>query len=218
MRRAVVLLTGFEPFGGESVNPSQALLTELGGERIAKHRVEPLCLPVNFQRAGGLLCDAIDALQPQIVLCLGQAGGRSRLSFERVAINLIDARIGDDAGDQPVDVPVIDDAPAAYFSDLPLKRMRSTCETVGIPAELSLSAGSYVCNAVFFHLMHQLRHADRAGCRGGFVHLPWLPEQALRYPQAASMCIELMTKGIGLAIETALLHRVDSAEPGGIEH
>ena len=218
MRRPVVLLTGFEPFGGESVNPSQALLTELGGERVAKHRIEPLCLPVNFQRAGSLLCDAIDALQPSIVLCLGQAGGRSRLSFERVAINLIDARIGDDVGDQPVDVPVIDDAPTAYFSNLPLKRMRSTCEAVGIPAELSLSAGSYVCNAVFFQLMHHLRHPDHHACRGGFVHLPWLPEQALRYPHAASMTIELMAKGIGLAIETALLHKVDNAQPGGTEH
>lgn len=218
MARQRVLLCGFEPFGGEQVNPSHVLLRELGGERISGHRIEPLCLPVNFTRAGALLCDAIDACRPQVVLCVGQAGGRSRLSFERVAINLIDARIADDEGLQPTDCPVVMGGPAAYFSSLPVKRMQAACHAAGVPAELSFSAGSYVCNAVFYQLMHHIRTVPAENCRAGFVHVPWLPEQAIHHVQSASMSLDLLCKGIGIAIESALLHTEDGSIIGGNEH
>lgn len=218
MPRRRILLTGFEPFGGETVNPSQWLLRELGGERIAGHRVEPLCLPVEFARAGELLCDAVDGLRPALVLCVGQAGGRSRLSFERVAINLIDARIADNAGQQPIDSPVVAAGPSAYFTSLPVKRMRAACQSAGVPAELSFSAGSYVCNAVFYMLMHHLRCSPALSCRGGFMHVPWLPEQAIHHSNAACLSIDLQAKGTALAMEAALLHADELTVSSGVEH
>lgn len=209
-----VLLTGFEPFGGESINPAMEVVHELSGERIAGHRVEPATLPVTFAGAGEALVAAIERVQPALVLCVGQAGGRSRISLERVAVNLVDARIADNAGAQPIDVPVIDGAPAAYFSTLPVKAMLQAMTEGRVPAELSLSAGTYVCNAVFFALQHVL--ATRwPGVRGGFVHIPFLPEKAARIPGAPCLGLETMSKGIGIGIEAALRQQDDLRVVGG---
>ncbi len=206
--RPTVLLTGFEPFGGEDVNPAQDVVRELAGERIAGHRVEPAVLPVTFAGMAEMLAEAIASTRPSLVVAIGQAGNRARISIERVAINLVDARIADNAGAQPIDQPVIAGAPAAYFATLPVKAMLAALEAAQVPAELSFSAGSFVCNAAFFSLMHLLatRHP---GLRGGFIHVPYLPRQAAAHPGAASMDIGTLSKGIGIAIEAALTNATD---------
>ena len=217
MKGSVVLLFGFEPFGGEDINPAQEVVRELAGERIAGHRVVPAELPVIFDGAVTALAEAIARENPKLVLGIGQAGGRARISLERVAINLIDARIADNAGAQPIDSPVIASAPAAYFSTLPVKAMLSAMQSAGVPAELSFNAGSYVCNAAFFALMHLLatRYPD---LRGGFIHIPYLPRQAAAHPGAPSMELGTLSKGIGIAIEAALQHREDIVLPLGELH
>lgn len=210
-----VLLTGFEPFGGEPVNPALEVLHELSGERIAGHRVEPAALPVCFADGPRALIEAIERIRPALVVCVGQAGGRARMAIERVAINLADARIADNAGAQPIDRALIEGAPSAYFSTLPVKALHASLNQHGVPAELSLSAGTYVCNAVFFALMHHL--STRPGVRGGFVHIPYLPEQACRHPGAPSMSLATLAKGLGIAIGTALETPTDLVVTGGVE-
>lgn len=210
-----VLLTGFEPFGGEAINPALEVLHELSGERIAGHRVEPAALPVCFEAGPRALIDAIERVNPSLVVCVGQAGGRARMSVERVALNLADARIADNAGAQPIDRALIEGAPNAYFSSLPVKALHASLNQHGVPAELSLSAGTYVCNAVFFALMHHL--STRPGARGGFIHIPYLPEQACRHPGAPSMSLATLAKGLGIAIGTALETPSDLVVTGGVE-
>ncbi|MBS0461087.1 MAG: pyroglutamyl-peptidase I [Proteobacteria bacterium] len=211
---ASVLLTGFEPFGGEAVNPAREIVLALAGTTIAGHRVVTAVLPVAFATALHALDAAIAAERPALVIAIGQAGGRAGISIERVAINLIDARIPDNAGAQPIDAPVIAGAPAAYFSTLPVKATLTALHATDIPAELSFSAGSYVCNAVFFALMHVLatRHPS---VRGGFIHVPYLPQQAAAYPGAPGMALATMTRGIGIAITAALTHARDVRVHGG---
>lgn len=216
-RTAPILLTGFEPFGGETLNPSWEAVRRLDGHCIGGHPVTALALPVAFGAAVRQLDEALSRLRPAIVLAVGQAGGRARLSLERVAINLVDARIPDNDGEQPIDCPVIASAPPAYFSNLPVKAMRAAIETHGIPAELSHTAGTYVCNALFFGLMHSIAAAG-GGIRGGFMHLPWLPEQALAHPGEPSLPLEQMVRGIGCALDAAVRHGDDLPVSGGTTH
>lgn len=216
MKTPVVLLFGFEPFGGEDINPAQDVVRELAGERIAGHRVVPTELPVAFDGALAALADAIAREKPILVIGIGQAGGRARISLERVAINLIDARIADNVGAQPVDTPVVDGAPSAYFSTLPVKAMLSAMQSAGVPAELSFSAGSYVCNAAFFALMHLLATRHRS-VRGGFIHIPYLPQQAATHAGVPSMELGTLSKGIGIAIEAALTTETDLRFAAGLE-
>ena len=212
-----VLLTGFEPFGGESSNPSQDIVRALDGKRLHGHRVVGAVLPVAFAPAPQQLADLIERHRPSVVLALGQAGGRCELALERVAINLIDARIRDNEGLQPIDEAVVAGAPDAYFSSLPLKAMLARLHTLGIPAALSLSAGSYLCNQVFFALAHLIatRHP---GVRGGFMHVPWLPQQAARHPGQPSMALETMIAGVHAALECALATPQDLRVAGGTTH
>lgn len=212
-----VLLTGFEAFEGATVNPSQAIVERLDGRRIAGRRVVGATLPVAFARTEPLLRDLLDRHRPDLVIALGQAGGRAELSFERVAINLVDARIADNDGAQPVDRPVIADALPAYFSTLPVKAIVADLQTRGIPAALSLSAGSYVCNQVFFVLAHLLATRHPAA-RGGFVHVPWLPVQTAGRPGQPSMALETMVEGIAAAIACAATTREDLRVAGGATH
>lgn len=212
--KPAVLVTGFEPFGGDSVNPSAQLLTRLDGGTVEGHRIATALLPCRFDAAGPALLAAIAAHAPALVLAVGQAGGRARLSFERVAINLVDARIADNAGSQPVDEAVVDGAPPAYFATLPVKAMTAAARDAGVPAELSLTAGIYVCNAAFFTLMHVLSAAP-APARGGFLHIPWLPEQAAHEPDAPSMTLDTMERGVRAALAAALVTDADLRIPGG---
>ena len=199
-----ILITGFEPFGGEAVNPSAQLVLQLQGEVIAPGaRVQSVVLPCAFDASLQALEAHLDRLRPRLVLCCGQAGGRSALSLERVALNLDDARIPDNAGAQPIDRPVHAAGPAAYFSSLPVKAMTQALRNAGLPAEVSYSAGTFVCNHVFYGLMHLAQ--QRPWLRqAGFMHLPYLPEQAARHAHAPSMALGTMAEGLRLALRTAL--------------
>ncbi|MBQ0943942.1 pyroglutamyl-peptidase I [Ideonella sp. 4Y16] len=168
-----LLLTGFEPFAGDTLNPSWELARRLDGERFGAWTVRARCLPCRFDTAPAVLGQAL-ADEPAAVVCLGLAGSRAALSVERVAVNLVDARIPDNDGVRPTDQPVVAGAPSAYFSRLPVKAMVHAARQTGVPAELSLSAGSFVCNQIFYTLLHALQH--RPSIPAGFVHVPRLPD------------------------------------------
>ena len=212
-----VLLLGFEPFANESVNPSAEIVSHLDGVTIGAHQVVSAVLPVAFADAPLRLAEAIERFRPELVIALGQAGGRKEISLERVAINLIDARIADNAGLQPIDVMVLSGGPGAYFSTLPLKSILVDLQRRGIPASLSLSAGSYVCNQVFYWLAHLIA-TEHPNSRGGFIHVPWLPEQATRHPGEPAMPLGMMVNGVRAAIACSLSTRSDLAISGGTLH
>ena len=211
-----MLLTGFAPFGGETTNPSWEAVRALHGKRIAGHLVVARELPVTFGGSLDALRAAIDELQPALVVCVGQAGGRERLSLERVAINVDDARIPDNAGAQPIDAPIADDGPAAYFTTLPIKAMLVALRDAGIPAEVSQTAGTYVCNHVFYGLMHALR--EQPGVRGGFVHIPYAPTQVADRPGVPSLPVDVVAGALRIVLRTALTHATDTALAAGAEH
>ena len=191
-----LLLTGFEPFGGETLNPSWEVARALTGEVIGSMRVQSLQLPCVFAQAPQVLQAALAKLSPQAVLCLGQAEGRSEVTPERVAINIMQARIPDNAGAQPQEESVVPDGPAAYFTSLPLTRIVQRLRELDIPASVSNSAGTFVCNQVFYGLQHTWGRADR---RSGFVHLPCLPEQAARMamsPPCPSLPLEVQVRAV----------------------
>lgn len=168
--RPTLLLTGFDPFDGAASNPSWDAASALDGEIVGGHRVVARRLPTEFEASLRALRLAIRTTSPALVVCLGLAGGRRELSLERVAINVDDARIPDNAGAQPVDARIVANGPAAYFTTLPIKAMLATLSKHGIPAHVSQTAGTYVCNHVFYALMHALRR--KPGVRGGFIHVP----------------------------------------------
>jgi pyroglutamyl-peptidase len=212
-----VLLTGFEPFDGERINPSGEIARALDGEIVREHRIVTAILPVAFASTLPKLEALLDEHRPALAIATGQAGGRSELSIERIAANLVDARIPDADGAQPIDARVVDDAPDAYFSTLPVKAMLERLRRLGIPAALSQTAGAYVCNQAFFALAHLVatRHRET---RAGFVHVPWLPEQAARHVGQPSMALETMVDGVRAAIEVALSTRADRHFAGGETH
>lgn len=200
--RATVLLTGFDPFGADTINPSWLAARALHGRQILGHSVVAAQLPTVFDASLTALLALLKQHHPALVICVGQAGGRNALSLERVAININDARIADNAAAQPVDTPVVAGAPAAYFSTLPIKAMLAALQREGIAAEISQTAGTFVCNHVFYGLMHAL--ATQRGfkkTRGGFIHVPWLPEQG-----TPAMAPNDMARGLKLAVRTALTH------------
>ncbi|GAB3331040.1 pyroglutamyl-peptidase I [Marilutibacter aestuarii] len=211
-----VLLTGFEPFGDEADNPSWDAVRLLEGARIAGHRVATRCLAVEFGRSLRQLRAAIRETAPALVLCVGLAGGRAQLSLERIGINVDDARIPDNAGRQPIDVPVVEGGPDAYFSTLPLKAMLHALRAAGIPAEVSQTAGTYVCNHVLYGLMHALRRQRRV--RGGFIHVPYSPAQATAHPGAASLPTATVAEGLRVALRAALTTTDDLRLAAGATH
>jgi pyroglutamyl-peptidase len=211
-----VLLTGFEPFDRETVNPSWDAVRPLQGARVGGHRIETRCLPVVFGEASRCLRKALAETKPKLVICVGQAGGRPQLSLERIAINVDDARRPDNAGRSPIDAPIVADGPAGYFTTLPIKRLRAVLQRAGIPAEVSQTAGTYVCNHVFYALMHLLR--TRRGVRGGFVHIPYAPAQAAQHPGAASLPTETVTAALRLIVRTTLQHPQDLPIPLDATH
>lgn len=211
-----LLLTGFEPFENDTVNPSWEVARALEGWSCEGATVQAVQLPCAFGLAIEALDRALAQTRPALVVALGLAGNRFEITPERVAINVDDARIADNAGRQPVDVPVLPHAPAAYFSSLPIKAIVHALRAAGIPASVSNSAGTFVCNHVFFALMHRLATVpELTGVRGGFVHLPALPEQAARLSGTASMALATQVEGVRSLIRTALMVREDLRETGG---
>ena len=209
-----ILLTGFEPFDGEAINPSGEIARLLHGAVIAGHKVEGALLPCVFGGAIKELREQIRVVKPALVICTGQAGGRPDITPERVAINVDDARIADNAGRQPVDRPIVKNGPAAHWSTLPIKAIVAALQARGIPASVSQTAGTFVCNHVFYGLMQELR--GRKKIRGGFIHVPFLPEQAKS--GQPSLPLEMMGTAIAVAIETAVKVRRDVKTAGGATH
>lgn len=202
-----ILLTGFTPFGNEDINPSWEAVRELHGRHIGGHQVVARLLSTVFDESRRELEQAVGEVDPAIMLGVGQAGGRNRLSIERVAINVQDARLPDNAGAQPIDEAVIAGAPAAYFSSLPIKAMLAALLAEGLPAEISNTAGTYVCNHVAYLMLHLA--AQHPGVRAGFIHIPYLPMQAARLAQAPSMAQGDVVRGLVLAMQAAASHLVD---------
>jgi pyroglutamyl-peptidase len=200
-----ILLTGFEPFGGEGLNPSALVAHALSGQRIGGWPLTSLVLPCVFGDAISALEQALASQRPALVVCLGQAGGREGVTVERIAVNRDDARIPDNAGTQPLDRAVMPGAPAAYFSRLPVKALVAALQADGIPAAESLSAGSFVCNHLFYGLMHALRR--RRSVQAGFVHLPWLPEQVAGHPGAFALPLDTQVQAVRHLLATALQWR-----------
>ena len=193
-----ILVTGFDPFGGEKVNPALEAVKSLPSE-IHGAEVHWVAIPTVFYQSAEVLESEIVRYQPDAVLCIGQAGGRASLTPERVAINQDDARIPDNDGNQPIDTPIRLDGQAAYFSTLPIKAMVKAIKEVGLPATVSNTAGTFVCN----HLMYQALYlADKKfpNMRAGFMHIPYMTEQVINKPNTASMNLADIVKGIEAAI------------------
>ncbi len=206
-----ILLTGFDAFGGASLNPSWLAVKALHGRQVLGHTMVAAQLPTVFDTSLKTLNALLKQHSPSLVICVGQAGGRNALSLERVAINVNDAPIADNAGGQPVDTPVKPGAPAAYFTSLPIKAMLATLRAQGVAAEVSQTAGTFVCNHVFFGLMHALAtRRELKHTRGGFIHVPWLPEQG-----TPSMPLDAIVRGLRLAVRCALQVEKDTTLGAG---
>jgi pyroglutamyl-peptidase len=214
-----VLVTGFEPFERDPVNPSWEVARALQGWSCEGATVHAIELPCSFGVAIERLDAALAEVRPQLVVGLGLAGGRPEWSPERVAINVDDARIPDNAGRQPIDTPVVEGGPAAYFSTLPIKAIVHALRAAGLPASVSQTAGTFVCNHVFYALMHRLAtRPELAGVRGGFVHVPLLPEQAALRPGQPSMGLATQVAALRVLLHTALTVDADLREGGGRLH
>lgn len=209
-----ILITGFEPFGGATVNPSAEIATSLHAQILDGHKVVGAVLKCCFGESIRQLKRHLRLIEPSLVICLGQAGGRAEITPERIAINIDDARIPDNAGRQPVDSTIVKGGPAAYWSTLPIKAIVTALAARGTPAAVSQNAGTFVCNHVFYGLMHAL-HA-RPGVRGGFMHVPYLPEQANE--SEPSLSLAEMTEAIRESISISLKNRHDLRVGGGQTH
>ena len=212
-----VLVTGFEPFDGATINPAWEAVSRLPRE-IAGAEVARVQIPVVFGKDAAAVAAAIDAERPDLVLCVGQAGGRSHVTPEFVGINFANARIPDNEGNQPVG-RLEEDGPDAYFATLPVFAMVDAARAAGVPAAVSYTAGTFCCNEVLYRLLHCLatRHP---GVRGGFVHVPFAAEQVLeRGDGAASMTVDTMVRGLTAMIEAAVTCADDAVRAGeGTEH
>lgn len=197
------LVTGFEPFGGDPVNASWEAVSRLPERWEGPGRLVTLRLPVTFEGAARELVAALDEHRPDVVVCTGLAAGTAAVRLERVAINVEDARIPDNAGASPVDEPVVPGGPDAYLSTLPLKAALVALGEAGVPAVVSNTAGTYVCNATFYALRHAL--AGRAGVRAGFVHVPRTREEAP--DDDGALPVDDLARALGIVLTTA--HAVD---------
>lgn len=212
-----VLITGIEPFESDPTNPSWDIAQALDGTQVDGASIVARQLPCVFGVANEKLVEAIEETSPTLVFALGLATGRAEISVERVAINIIDARIPDNAGNQPVDTPVVANGPVAYFSTLPIKAIVHALREAGVPAEVSQSAGTYNCNHLFYGLMHHIA-TRRPQVRGGFIHVPTTPELAARHAGRPSLSLDTQTKGIRMAVHTALATHTDLNVSGGAVH
>jgi len=201
MSNTRVLVTGFEPFGGASLNPSELLVEELAKEKLLGVDLKTAILPVEFDRAAEILLAKINEISPSVVICFGQAEGRSAITPEKIAINLDDARIADNSGNlrkqQEIEVGGAD----GHFSTLPVEKMVLAINEAGVAASLSLSAGSFVCNHIFYRMQQALLGR---GIKSGFVHLPLVPEQSAQFPNQPTMSLNQMISAAKAAILSTL--------------
>lgn len=211
-----VLVTAFDPFGGESVNPALQAVQQLP-DTIEGHTIDQLEIPTVFHQSMAVIREKLKETTYDIVIAVGQAGGRYEITPERVAINIDDARIPDNEGQQPIDQAIQDTGAPAYFTTLPVKRMVEAIQAQGIPARLSNSAGTFVCNHIMYQLAYEAeRHYPHM--KTGFIHVPFAPAQVVDKPEKPSMSIENMVKGLTAAITVCLNHDTDVATVHGTTH
>lgn len=196
-----VLVTGFEPFGGEKINPSWEAVKDLP-EKMNGVKVLKKELPVSFKGVKEKLPQIINETLPDIVVLTGQAGGRTNITIERVAINIMDSKKEDNDGYKPEDEPIFKEAPAAYFSTLPIKRIVKALRNNKIPATISNSAGTYVCNTAMYVALHHIA-INNLNIKAGFIHVPYIPEQVLEKPQP-SMGLEMIRRALEIAIKESI--------------
>ena len=195
-----LLLTGFDPFGGQPINPALEAV-KLVADKVGNVEVVKLEVPTVFYKSIDTVAAAIEKEKPDAVVCVGQAGGRYDITPERVAINVNDARIPDNEGQQPLDGPIFADGETAYFTTLPIKAMVAAIREAGIPASVSNTAGTYVCNHLMYGVLYTLAK-KYPGVRGGFIHVPFIPSQTVNRPTPApSMSVEVIAKGLEAAIK-----------------
>jgi len=210
-----VLLTGFEPFDGAAENPSRRAVLALAGEPPPPGtRVLAEILPCRYATAGEALRSVVLRHRPGVLIATGLAGGRAEISVERVAINVDDARIADNDGVRRIDTPVLPDGPAAYFSTLPIKAVAAAIRAAGVPAQVSQTAGTFLCNHIFYRARH-LAATEMPGLRAGFLHVPWLPEQATEHRGEPSMALASIIAAIRAAIEATRDHAQDLSVAAG---
>ncbi|MEL7650018.1 MAG: pyroglutamyl-peptidase I [Sedimentibacter sp.] len=209
-----ILVTGFDPFGGEKVNPAYEAV-KLLPDNIAGAEVIKLEIPTVFTRSVSVVDDAINRYQPDVVLSIGQAGGRSSITVEKVAINLAEARIPDNDGEQPLDQALMQDGETAYFATIPVKAIVNRIREAGIPANMSYTAGTYVCNSIMYNVLY-LTHKKYTNVKAGFIHVPFSTEQAASKPDGtASMPVETISKAIYCAVEVIAENTEESIESMG---
>lgn len=212
-----VLITGFDPFGGESVNPAYEAV-KLLPDTIAGAQIIKLEIPTVFSKSGPAVEAGIQEHQPDIVINVGQAGGRSCVTIEKVAINLADARIPDNAGEQPVDEVLQEDGENAYFATIPVKAIVQNVREHGIPCHVSYTAGTYVCNCVMYNVLY-MAAKKYPNIRAGFIHVPFAAEQAVDKANGmAFMSLEMIAKSLEYAIEATVQNETDISEAMGTTH
>jgi len=187
-----LLITGFDPFGGATINPAWEAVKNLP-DQVGEFALCKLMIPTVFEKAAAMVLKKAEAFQPDVILCIGQAGGRSAVTPERIAVNIRDARISDNEGNQPIGQFVAENGPAAYFSTVPVMEMASAIQQSGIPATVSNSAGAFVCNDVLYILLH---HYAKSSVKVGFIHVPYLPQQG-----DPSLSLEQITAALTAAID-----------------
>ncbi|KOR24785.1 pyroglutamyl-peptidase I [Clostridium sp. FAM 1755] len=208
-----VLITGFDPFGGEKINPALEAVKKIK-EEISNAKVIKIEIPTVFGKSLEKLEEAIKEHNPDIVICVGQAGGRFEITPERVAINIDDARIKDNEGNQPLDIPIFQDGENAYFTSLPVKAMADEMNKNGVPASVSNTAGTFVCNHVMYGLLYMIDKKFN-NIKGGFIHVPFIPSQVVDKRNTPSMSLQNITKGLEYAIKAAVENDSDVKTIGG---
>lgn len=212
-----ILVTGFDPFGGQAINPAYEAV-KLLPDNICGAEIIKIEIPTVFGKCAKAVEEAIKTHKPDCVLCVGQAGGRSTITVEKLAINYADARIADNEGNQPIDSRIIPEGENAYFATLPVKAMVENCRKKGIPANLSFTAGTYVCNDVMYRLLHMLS-TEYSNIKGGFIHVPFAVQQATNYGDGmASWEVSTIAKGLEYALEAVAENKESSNVAMGTTH
>ncbi|MFZ9809009.1 MAG: pyroglutamyl-peptidase I [Candidatus Nanopelagicaceae bacterium] len=196
-----VLISGFEPFGGSDLNSSQLVVEAISKESLSGLELSAVILPVEFDKAARVLLSKVNDFNPEIIISFGQAEGRKAITPEKIAINLDSARIPDNAGELRVNKVIVETGADGYFSTLPIEKMVAAVKECGLESEISLSAGAFLCNHIFYHLQHQLLERE---VKSGFVHLPLVNEQIAQYPNQPSWALKDLVQGVRAAILSTL--------------
>lgn len=211
-----ILMTAFDPFGGDEVNPALEAVKHCDVSGLAAEVIK-LEIPTVFGKSIDKVAEAMRREKPDVVLAVGQAGGRFDLTPERVAINVDDARIPDNEGNQPIDQPIFADGEPAYFASLPVKAIVKSIQDIGLPASVSNTAGTFVCNHIMYGILYTI-DKEMPNTRGGFIHVPFIPEQTVARRDAPSMSMNDISRGLGAALEAIIEHEKDLELVGGAEH